>query len=568
MASRRHRRAYIPAAIGYGVLCATAGEETASGAKWQQACLEGLYRGHPKFTEIDWTPAVFDQIIANLHAHPSFKAGPDGVGINRVLPWDYEHANEIRRMQGDIPPEGLPAASWVLDARRGVAESGKACLEVLTEWLPLAKSQVEKGEYQFCSVCVQPQYINPISGLDQGPTLTSVALTNDPFVQGMMPLAAARAIAATLEQYGPAESALEVLVGIRSALELPEDATAQQAIEQLHKLFDAIAADAVPEYVEEDWILDRIRRLLKLPLLATPEEILGGAEQQLNQLPTGSAGSTALTPASPPENIPMAASLLTSLAVILCCQESEPAILQAAKQAQTKAEAVEQAAEAADVLSKLKGMFGTADMASTLTAATKAIADAEMLKPTVEALAAAVENLKKSSANEAEAEAGAIAAARANGDPGLTQRFLPVIHASRMGCIDEKTGQVDKAKLEKFRDEWTKDLPETQRALLTRSIVAGPNGVQLGGSVTGYQTQPITQSGGGAGRPPAPSGDVAKVVEAFNASPGRNPVEKANALLCSRNPSHKSLDYAQQCRVAGEFVRVLQTGAVPPGFAL
>lgn len=569
MASRR-RRSKALSAIGCGVLCATAGEETASGLKWQQCCVEGKFLGHSKFTEIDWTPELFDTIIANLHKHPGFRAGPDGVGCARVIPWDYEHANEIRRMKGDVPPEGLPSASWGLDLRRGVTDDGKASLEILTEWLPVAKQQVANGEYQYCSVCVLPKFIDPVTGVDQGPTLTSVALTNEPFVQGMEPLAA------TLEQYGPAESALEVLVGVRSALELPEDATAQQVVEQLHALLDAIANDTVPEYVEEGWILDRIRRLLKLPLLATPVEILGGAEAAINQLPTDGAGSHALTPtASQTENEPMAASILTSLALLLNCQESEPAILQATKVAAQKAATVEQATEATDAVSKLKTMFGTADMESTLAAATKAIADAETLKPTVEALAAALANLKKGANDDAEAESKAIAAsmAAAANNPDLETRLFPAILQARSSCIvEKKTGsivtgiEVDAAKLEKFRADYP--LPEEQRALLTRRVVAGPNGTQLGGAVTGYQTQPITQSAGRAGAPPAQGSAVQKIVDAINASPGRNPVERADALLCSRDPQHKSKDFAERCRVAGDFARTVLSGNVPAGFTL
>lgn len=540
------------------MLC-VAGEETASGLKWQQCCLEGLYLGHPKFAEIDWTPAIFDTIIANLHNHPSYKAGPDGVGCARVIPWDYEHANEIRRMNGDVPYEGLPSASWGYDLRRGVTADGKACLEILTEWLPVAKQQVANGEYQFCSVCVQPKFIDPVSGKDQGPTMTSVALTNDPFVQGMQPLAA------TLEQYGPAESPLEVFVGLRSAFELPEDASRDDVLSQVRAFLDAIAADTVPEYVEEGWILDKIRRLLKLPLLATPETILGGAESALNQLPTEGAGSTALTPSlTPSQETPMAASLLTSLSVILCCQDTEPAILQAAKATADKAQKAEVAETATGALDQLKALFGSGDLESLLAKATKTIADAKALEPTVTALAEARKALAAGAETDAEQEAEAVAACRANGDKDLASRFKPVILAARKSCIDEKTGMADKAKLDKFREEWTKDLPEAQRALLTRRVVAGPNGTQLGGAITGYETAPITQSSGRS----APSGDVQKVVEAFNASPGRNPVEKANALLCSRSASHKALDYAQQCRVAGDFVRTLQTGAVPAGFTL
>jgi hypothetical protein len=371
-------------------------------------------------------------------------------------------------------------------------------------------------------------------------------------------------LAATLEQWGAAESPLEVLVGIRSALELPEDATAQQAIEQLRALLEAIASDTVPEYVEEGWILDRIRKLMKLPLLATPDEILGGAEAALNKLITGeAAGSNALV--SPPVETPMAAAILTALSAILCCQDTEPAILQAAKEVAKKADAADTAAKATGALDQLKALFGSGDVQSLITAATKAIADAEALKATVAALAEAQGALKGNAENDAKAEAEAVAASMSGGDPKLAERLQRPILLARVGCIKDN-GQVDEVKLAKFREDYP--LPEEQRALLTRRVVAGPNGSQLGGPVTGYQTQPITQSGGAPRQAGGSDPNVQKVVEALNSQPGRNPVEKANALLCSRSSSHKSLDFAAQCRVAGAFVNTLQAGKIPAGFTL
>lgn len=552
----RRRVAFQPSHIG--ALCSVGFVESteASGLKWIQCCVEGTFLGHPKFPRIDWTEQVFDTLIANLRKHPGFVAGPDGVGAARVVPWDYEHANEYRRMSGDIPAEGLPAASWTYDLKKQKGADGRWELWALTEWLPRAREQIIAGEYQGCSVCVQPKFIDPVSGKDQGPTLTSIALTNDPFVQGMAPLAA------TLEQYGPAESPLEVLVGIRSALELPEDATAQVAIEQLQALQAAIATGTVPEYVEEGYLLDRIRRLLKLPLLATPESILGGAIAALEQLPTGEG--TAPPISTPTQENPMPQMQTAVLAAILGCADNEPAILQAMKESAKKAETAEANQAASGALEQLKTLFGSKDIDDLLAAATKTIADAKTLEPTIATLNEMRNALKAGAEEDAKAEAEAVAASMSGGDASLAARFKPVILAARTACIDEKTGRVDAAKLDKFRADYP--LPEEQKALLTRRVIAGPNGSQLGGAVTGYQTQPITQTAGGV--PAAggsPDAKVQKLVEELNAQSGRNPVEKANALLCSRSEGHKSLPYAEQIRRAGEVSRALQNGKVPAG---
>jgi hypothetical protein len=558
MAGKPRRRI---GAIGQGIRLAIDPGVPASELRWIQCCKSGTYLGHPKFAKIEWDAAVFQTIIDNLHKHPSFVAGPDGVGCARVIPWDYEHANEIRAFNGDVPASGLPSASWSYDLKIQKGPDGDE-LWALTEWLPRAREQILAGEYLTCSVCVHPSFIDPVSGLDQGPTMTSIALTNQPFIQGMAPLAA------TLEQWGPAESPLEVLVGVRAALELPEDAAVAVVIEQLHALLDAIAADAVPEYVEEGFILDRIRRLLKLPLLSTPESILGGAEAALNSLPT-----EGVTPPVQPEVPTMAAlAILTALACVLGCKDDEQSIMQAAQTVKTKADTAEDAVKKLEGLDKLKDMFGASDLEGTLAAATKAIADAEAMKPAVAALSEALKALRSGADNEAQAEADAVAAsmAAAAGNPaGLKDRLFPAILQARSGCIVESklegstlvtSVKTDADKLAQFRKDYP--LPEEQRALLTRAIVAGDNGVQLGGAVTGLGTRPITQSASGS----AP--ELQKVIEAFNASPGPNAAAKANALLCARVPSHKALDYATQCRVAGEFARTLAAGKVPEGFTV
>jgi hypothetical protein len=561
MAGKPRRRAV--GAIGQGIRLAIDPASPAAELKWIQCCKSGTYLGHPKFAKIEWDAAVFQTIVDNLHKHPNFVAGADGVGTARVIPWDYEHANEIRAMNGDVPEGGLPAASWTYDLKAVKGAEGDE-LWALTEWLPRAREQILAGEYQGCSVCVLPSYIDPVSGLDQGPTMTSIAFTNQPFIQGMAPLAA------TLEQYGPAESPLEVLVGVRSALELPEDAPIPVVVENLDRLFAAIANGTVPEYVEESYILDRIRRLLKLPLLSTPEEILGGAQAALNSLPT--EGATA--PVNTPEVFPMAATLaaLTAITAIFGCANEDTAIIQAAQAAKAKADESAKTEVALEGLDKLKQMFGADDLEGTLAAATKAIADAEAMKPAVAALSEACKALRSGATADAEAEAGAVAAsmAAAAGNPTLKDRLYPAILQARSNCIVEvkpegsplvTSVKVDEAKLAKFRTDYP--LPEEHRALLTRTIVAGPNGTQLGGPVTGYATQPITQTAGqqGSGDP-----EAAKVVDAINGQPGRNLIEKTNAYLCSIRPSHQTLDFATQCRISGQFSNALiTTGKVPKG---
>lgn len=254
------------------------------------------------------------------------------------------------------------------------------------------------------------------------------------------------------------------------------------------------------------------------------------------------------------------AGILTSLAVILCCAETEPAILAAAKDSKAKADTAEAAEVATDAIAKLKALFGAGEMQDLIAKATKAIADAESLKGTVEALAAAQAALKSGAEAEAANEAQAVAASLAKGDTTLLARFQPVVLAARLACI-KQDGSVDAPKLEQFRKDFP--LEEAQRALLSQRIVAGPNGQQLGGAVTGYQTQPIMASSGGApgasGNPP----ELDKLVSEINSQPGRNPLEKTNALLCSRSAAHKALPWAEQIRAADVVHKQIMDGKMP-----
>jgi hypothetical protein len=253
----------------------------------------------------------------------------------------------------------------------------------------------------------------------------------------------------------------------------------------------------------------------------------------------------------------MAAGTLTALAAILCCAESEQAVITAAKETKAVADKSEDATEALDSIGKLKSLFGSADVQDLLKKATKAIADAEALKGTVEALTTAQEALKSGAMADAENEAEAVAASLAKGDESLKMRFTPVVLAVRQACIKDD-GTVDEAKLTKFREDYP--LEEEQRALLTRRVVAGPHGVQLGGAVTGYRTEPISASQKSKA---APSGELQKLVDDINGQPGRNVIERTNALLLSRRPAHKDLPWPEQCRVAGEISNQVLAGKMP-----
>lgn len=549
------KKALLSCLIGAPLRLSTADVDVPAngGPKWINACIEGTYRGHPnpKFPEIVWDQKAFQTIVDNLHRHPSFKSGPDGVGCARVVPWDYEHASEIAKMLNKIPPGGCPAEAWTYDAKVAPTDKGLG-LWLLTEWLPGAKAQVQDGKYQFCSIAADPHFPDPVSGQDQGLTLSSVALTNTPFIQGLEPLVA------SVSQWGKAESAEEFTIGMRDIFELPDDAEPTAIIAQLDAFRVAVTNGTVPSQIDVDGIIDRIRRLLALPLMSTQEDVLGGAAQNVESLV--SAGDVpAKTPTTGLENAPtMAASAFhTALGVMLHSKSTdEDTLLQAAKETAAKADTAE---SANDALTKLKTLFASTDVEGLLSAATKAIADAKQLEPTVTALNSAREAMKGTAKADAEQEADVVTASLARGDQALLQRFKPVILASRVACINPD-GTVDQGKLEKFRTDYP--LAAEQQALLQRRVVAGPNGAQYGGPITGYQTTPITQSSGvGAGNDDDPQ--VTKIAEEINSCEGRNEIERADRWLCSARSGHNELPYQARVRAASDVVKGLLSGRVP-----
>ena len=173
----------------------------AAPAKWVQIAYEGDFKGHAA-GEFTLTPEVFAQAVANFHAHPSYKPGaeqapPADVEAGRfdVIPWDFHHASEQAPTTGTIPVAGAPAQGWVLELQVRAGADGKAQLWALTRWLEPLRSYVAEGKYRWCSMTLYPSAVDPVSGAEVGAYISSVAATNDPFLQGMVPLAASRALA-------------------------------------------------------------------------------------------------------------------------------------------------------------------------------------------------------------------------------------------------------------------------------------------------------------------------------------------------------------------------------------
>ncbi len=151
---------------------------------WIQVAKLGRFEGHP-MGPFEFTSEIFDTMISNF-----FRKS------NKSVPVDFEHATEMPAYAGNIPSQGAPATGWIVDLKN----RGEAGLWGLVEWLEPGLSYVRAGRYKFFSPAVVFDYTDGVSGENLGPVLTSGALTNRPFLDGMAALAASRNSAELIRQ--------------------------------------------------------------------------------------------------------------------------------------------------------------------------------------------------------------------------------------------------------------------------------------------------------------------------------------------------------------------------------
>ncbi len=160
--------------------------------EWVQVAKEGDYTGYQGGRQpFSFTRQVFDQLVRNFRLHPSYRLGPDERGEVGIVPWDFNHASERDPTAGDLPVLGAPAVGWTSDLDVRTGADGKAELWAYTTFLEPARSYIKAGQYKWASVAVAFEAIDPLTGENIGAVLTSIALTNQPFIEGMQELIAA-----------------------------------------------------------------------------------------------------------------------------------------------------------------------------------------------------------------------------------------------------------------------------------------------------------------------------------------------------------------------------------------
>jgi phage I-like protein len=114
---------------------------------------------------------------------------------------DYEHASEWPEVAAGQP---VPAAGWLQEMDD--APDAKGILWGLTEFTARALDMIAKKEYRYLSPVIAWGARDKTSGEQQGVTLTSMALTNRPFLEAMPAIQLSEAWVADTE---PAEQVTE-----------------------------------------------------------------------------------------------------------------------------------------------------------------------------------------------------------------------------------------------------------------------------------------------------------------------------------------------------------------------
>ena len=251
----------------------TLSDEAAKGDEpvWNQIATRGTFRGHGA-GEFSLDDSAFDQIIRNFRE----------VDLGQVH-FDWEHASEAEPTEGNVPVVGAPAQAWIKDLKK--APEG---LYALVKWLEPAKSYIREGKYRFVSPAIRFHAKHPVSGKEIGAQLTSVALTNSPFLRGLQPLAAkdkpmANAVVAP-KQMRLAHSPHDAMPLIRQCLGLHDLTTpfeVQERCKALREMCMSADAGGMSSGVPVADYCDKLRDITAVPMGSTMDDMFDAVESMI-----------------------------------------------------------------------------------------------------------------------------------------------------------------------------------------------------------------------------------------------------------------------------------------------
>lgn len=225
---------------------------------WQEMARLGSYRGYHGGS-FELTLEAFEQIVNNFN---------DGSASNQV-PVYIGH-----------PDRETEAVGWILDVRR----EGETLLGLI-EFTSRMIAKIRAGAFKYLSIEADLECTHPNSGEAIGARLTSLAVTNQPFIRGLKPL--------SLSDSGNRESTIylqsdikeslpmdELKAELMALLEAADEATLTKLLEMLKgaagtegdvAASDISAADEMP-------LLDALRAALGMPELTLDEALAWVAE--------------------------------------------------------------------------------------------------------------------------------------------------------------------------------------------------------------------------------------------------------------------------------------------------
>jgi hypothetical protein len=253
------------------------------GPVWIQLAKSGRFQGHSQGA-FELNAKVFEEVVRNFTA-------VDG----GMVPFDFEHASEQDPAEGDIAREGAPATGRIV----GLRLMGDA-LFAQVEWLEPARTYIKQGRYWGVSPAIRFNAKDPVSGKPVGARLTSAALTNQPFLRGMLPIAAkdthgevfiAKAAENIIVLSGGMKelcySSHESMPKVKSILRLHELAAPQECADHLEKLRDCLnaagSAQATYQGVRLADYLMPMRDLVGATPTMTWEDILDVVAKMIDQ---------------------------------------------------------------------------------------------------------------------------------------------------------------------------------------------------------------------------------------------------------------------------------------------
>lgn len=306
--------------------------------KWIHCANEGLYEGHHQ-GPFNLTRTVFEAFVRNLREHPQYRAGSlqlsDGGtytgGVEPVLQFDYEHASECPPWEGSIPESGAPACAWVLDLVIRNAADGKAQLWAFGDLGDELRSQIRLRKQRWVSIAFALESVHWITKAPLGPMLTSIAITNHPFMLDLEPLAAANRRTSQ-----PARSA------VRSASD-PSEAP------------DASRQSSRTGATMDDKLRERICRALKIQL-AADDAVLGAA------VDAAVGGNNDLTTVLEALGVPLTGDALKVIPQLRTAEQKIQGVLQELRDLLTQEQAADAAVAQGDVgaAAKAAGLTGAA----------------------------------------------------------------------------------------------------------------------------------------------------------------------------------------------------------------